>query len=248
MQGPPDISVMIGTAGWSLPLAEQAHFPGEGSHLQRYAAHFPVAEINSTFHRSHRAATLQRWHDSVPSGFRFSAKIPKAITHGLRLKDAEEPLATFFGELEPLRDKLACLLVQLPPSLEFHATTAAAFFKALNAITDREVLVCEPRHASWFEGEADALLQEYKVARAGADPARVPIAAEPGGWRGLSYYRLHGSPKVYYSAYTEEFIGSLTVRLRVHAAEGRKVWCIFDNTTLGAATANALRLLDLLRP
>ncbi len=89
---------------------------------------------------------------------------------------------------------------------------------------------------------ADDLLRELGVARVAADPARVPEAAEPAGWQGASYYRLHGSPKMYYSAYSEEYLDALAARLRADAAAGRSVWCIFDNTTLGAATRNALDL------
>jgi uncharacterized protein YecE (DUF72 family) len=79
-----------------------------------------------------------------------------------------------------------------------------------------------------------------------ADPARVPAAAEPGGSRAFSYFRLHGSPKIYYSAYTESFLAELATRLARDVEERRNVWCIFDNTTLGAATRNALDLLSLL--
>lgn len=84
---------------------------------------------------------------------------------------------------------------------------------------------------------------ESEVARVAADPARVPAAGEPGGWPGLVYFRLHGSPRTYYSAYDEEYLDALASRLAEHAAAGRQAWCIFDNTVLGAATRNALDLL-----
>ncbi|HEX8904082.1 MAG TPA: DUF72 domain-containing protein, partial [Longimicrobiaceae bacterium] len=73
--------VLVGTAGWTLPRAEQHAFPAEGSHLTRYAARFPVAEINSSFHRPHRSSTWARWASEAPPRFRFSAKLPKTITH-----------------------------------------------------------------------------------------------------------------------------------------------------------------------
>jgi uncharacterized protein YecE (DUF72 family) len=123
----------------------------------------------------------------------------------------------------------------------------ADFFADLRARTPVP-LACEPRHPSWFTSEADTLLRELGVARVAADPARVPAAAEPGGLRDLSYHRLHGSPKMYYSAYTEDFLTALAARLQADAAAGRDVWCIFDNTTLGAATRNALDLCARLRP
>ena len=100
----------------------------------------------------------------------------------------------------------------------------------------------EPRHASWFEPAADRLVTRYRVARVAADPALVPQAAEPGGWDGLVYYRLHGSPKVYFSAYGDEHLASLAKTL-TRSARTAEVWCIFDNTAEGAATANALDVL-----
>jgi len=236
--------IFIGCAGWSLPRAEQAHFPETGSHLERYASRFDAVEINSSFHRPHRPATYARWSASVPSAFRFSVKLPKTITHGLRLRDAGPLLGTFLEEVAGLGDKLGCLLVQLPPSAGFESAVAAGFFAEVRARSPVPV-ACEPRHPSWFTPEADDLLSEFEVARVAADPARVPEAAEPGGWRGLSYFRLHGSPRMYYSAYSEEYLAALALRIRADAAAGRRVWCIFDNTTLGAATRNALDLLEL---
>jgi uncharacterized protein YecE (DUF72 family) len=243
--GPPGDRVRIGCAGWSLPRAEQARFVAGGSHLERYASRFDAVEINSSFHRPHRPATYERWSASVPSSFRFSVKLPKTITHGLRLRDAGELLAAFLAEAAGLGDKLGCLLVQLPPSLSLEPAVAADFFADLRARSSVPV-ACEPRHASWFDPEADDLLRELGLARAAADPARVPAAAEPGGWRGMSYYRLHGSPRTYYSAYPEEYLEALASRIQADAAAGRAVWCIFDNTTLGAATSNALDLRSLL--
>ena len=238
------MDVLIGTAGWSLPRAEQAHFPPAASHLARYAAVFPVAEINSSFHRPHRPATYTRWRESVPAAFRFCVKVPKTITHEQRLRDVESLLATFLAEAGGLGETLGGLLIQLPPSLEFDAPIARSFFKALRAQTERPA-VCEPRHPSWFGAPADKVLRDLQIARVAADPARCPGAGEPGGWRGLAYYRLHGSPKMYYSAYSAEDLAGLAARLQREAA-ARPVWCIFDNTTLGAATGNARALQEAL--
>ena len=235
------MAILIGTAGWSLPRAEQENFPGSGSHLQRYAARFPVVEINSSFHRSHRAATWARWRDSVPEGFRFSVKTPKAITHTHKLRDTDELVGLFLTEAGVLGDKLGCVLVQLPPSLAFDQAIVANFFERLRSRT-AVAIACEPRHESWFNPEADELLKRLEIARVAADPARVPAAASPGGWRGISYSRLHGSPRVYYSAYSADFIQALALRLRQEASSERAAWVIFDNTTLGAATRNALDL------
>ncbi|MFN2475969.1 MAG: DUF72 domain-containing protein [Chthoniobacterales bacterium] len=237
------MSVLIGTAGWSLPRAEQENFPGEGSHLERYAMRFPIAEINSSFHRSHRAATWTRWRDSVPTGFQFAVKLPKTITHSARLEGTADLLTTFVSEAELLGQAWGYLLVQLPPSLSFAADIAERFFRDLRARISVPV-VCEPRHESWFSADADELLAGCEIARVAADPARVPAAALPGGWRGLTYYRLHGSPQVYRSSYDRAWLAALA--LRIQDEESGTAVVIFDNTTLGAATRNALDLAQMM--
>lgn len=239
-------AVRIGCAGWTLPAAVQPAFPAEGSHLQRYAARFAAVEINSSFHRPHRPATYARWAAGVPPGFRFCAKLPKAITHERRLADADEAVAAFLAEAGALGPGLACLLVQLPPSLGFDRGVCERFFTRLRAATPVPA-VCEPRHATWFTPEVDALLDAWRIARVAADPARVPAAAEPGGWRGLAYYRLHGSPRTYYSSYTDAYLDGVAARIRGDVAAGREAWCIFDNTASGAATQNALDLAARLK-
>jgi uncharacterized protein YecE (DUF72 family) len=234
--------IRIGTAGWTIQTRSAEAFPSEGSSLERYAARFACAEINSSFHRSHRPETWRRWGEAVPADFRFSAKLPREITHTRRLVDCEEPLATALTEMAALGDKLAILLVQLPPSLAFEAAAAEAFFAGLRSRWDRHV-ACEPRHPSWFEGEADAILDGLRIARVAADPARVPAAAEPGGWRGLAYFRLHGSPIVYRSSYDDGRLEDYAARI---GAQPGPTWCIFDNTASGAATGDALKLKALM--
>ena len=231
-------AIRIGTAGWTIPAGAAEAFPSDGGSLERYAARFGAAEINSSFHRSHRPDTWRRWAESVPTNFRFSAKLSKEITHKRRLTDCSEPLAAALSEMALLGDALAILLVQLPPSLAFDPAVAGPFFRDLRDRWDRGI-ACEPRHPSWFEGEADVLLEGLRTARVAADPARVPAAAEPGGWRGLTYYRLHGSPIVYRSSYDDGRLESYAARI---AAEAGAVWCMFDNTASGAATGDALKL------
>lgn len=234
------VTIVVGTAGWSIPTKEATRFPGEGSALERYAACFAGAEINSSFHRSHRPSTWQRWEASVPDHFRFSVKVPKTITHQSKLVDCGDLLAAHLAEARLLGRKLAVHLVQLPPSLAFDAAVAEQFFAMLGAASPLPV-ACEPRHPSWFEAPVEALFRRWRVARVAADPARVPAAAEPGGWDGLTYVRLHGSPVVYRSSYEGERLDAWAALLRTRGE--RPAWCIFDNTASSAATGNALDLL-----
>ena len=237
--------IYVATAGWSIPRAEQPRFPQGESHLARYARVLPAVEINSTFHRPHRAATFERWAASVPRAFRFSIKIPRTITHDQRLAGSAGLIREFLASLAPLGSKMGCLLVQLPPSLAFDARVARAFFTVLRKRFDRGIAL-EPRHASWFEGRADRLLNEYEVARVAADPPRAQVGSEPGGWRGLAYFRLHGSPRIYYSSYEDGYLDALADKLRDLKKRRIPSWCVFDNTTLGAGTGNALSAIERL--
>jgi uncharacterized protein YecE (DUF72 family) len=235
--------IFIGCAGWSVPSAAREHFPVEGSHLERYSAVFPAVEINTSFYRPHRPDTYARWRNSVPAAFRFSVKVPRKITHELRLQDTDEYLERFLSEVSHLEEKLGCLLVQLPPSLRFDPSIAERFFDALSTNVSVPI-VCEPRHVSWFGEAASNMLTSFEIARVLAD---TPAVVDPGianANASTVYVRLHGSPVIYHSTYSEEYLSRLQAEFAAYVAEGRQVWCIFDNTASGAAVPNALSLLS----
>src|SRR3954453_7417505 len=233
--------VFIGCAGWSIPSQHASYFPAEGSHLERYARFLPAVEINSSFYRPHKPATYARWAASVPDSFRFAVKVPKAITHERRLTDCADLLDRFLGEVRELGDRLGPLLVQLPPSFIFQPKRIEAFLGLLRDRFSGDV-VWEPRHRSWFlDSGPDEMLAGFHVARVAADPGGEP----PGGWNGLIYHRLHGSPEIYHSDYAPDRLPAIERMVSAHAARA-PVWCIFDNTALGAATHNACTLWERL--
>lgn len=236
------VIILIGTAGWSIPRQASGRFPSEGSALERYAGVLPVVEINSSFHRPHRISTWERWRDSVPGDFRFSVKVPKTITHTWKLVDCDGELDEFLPQAEALGEKLAALLVQLPPKLSFEPAIARRFFSTLRGRTAAHI-ACEARHSSWFADDARGVLEQLDVARVAADPSICEAAALPGDWGTLSYWRLHGSPVVYRSSYLDR-IDYYARQLQDEAAKGRTVWCIFDNTASSVGASDALALMS----
>jgi uncharacterized protein YecE (DUF72 family) len=234
------VATHVGTAGWNIPRTQRDKFQTEGSQLARYASRLNAAEINSSFHRPHAPAIYERWAATVPPAFRFSVKMPKLISHERLLAGTREPLDRFLGEVSGLGDKLGPLLLQLPPAFAFDARRAGRFFELLRRRHDGAV-ACEPRHATWTGDAAGRLLDKFGVARVAADPARAPGLEAPGGWGGLSYYRWHGSPRVYFSSYAQEALASLASAVR-GTPTGSETWCIFDNTASGSAAGNALEL------
>jgi uncharacterized protein YecE (DUF72 family) len=236
-------SIFTGCAGWSLGRDYSAAFTAEGTHLQRYAARLNCVEINSSFYRPHRVQTYQRWGASVPAGFRFSVKVPKLITHVQRLQDCDQALEEFVQQCSGLGDRLGCLLVQLPPSLEFVEAVAEGFFVSLRRCFSG-LVVLEPRHESWTG--AEALLVHHRIAQAAVDPSCISTDSSPRGWPGFKYWRLHGSPRIYYSPYDPQRLERLAGEMQAAAADGLAAWCIFDNTASGAALGNALTLAQCL--
>lgn len=235
------LPLRIGTAGWSVPSRYAEQIPLGGSHLHRYAGRLNAVEINSSFYRSHQRKTYERWAQSTPDDFRFSVKMPKAITHEARLSGYDALLDRFMGEVMGLGDKLGVLLVQLPPSFSFNKQVAGRFFRDLRKRTDTPA-VLEPRHPSWFKPDVEDWLADLRVVRVAADPAPVAEASKTGGWNGLAYYRWHGSPRIYYSDYDAAALSSLKKTIDKSRRDNAPAWCIFDNTALGAALGNALTL------
>ncbi|WAH55082.1 DUF72 domain-containing protein [Pseudomonas silvicola] len=230
-------ALYLGCAGWKLGREYWPEFASVGTHLARYASRLNAVEINSAFYRPHRPATYARWAASVGEAFRFSVKMPKAITHEQRLQDVSMLLEGFLCQCSALGDRLGCLLVQLPPSLAFDAGVAQAFFQTLRAQYSGDVVV-EPRHESWVE--AHDLLVAHRIAQAAVDPSRISSDSLPGGWQGLRYWRLHGAPRIYYSAYGDEWLERLAREIEATLADGVPTWCIFDNTARDAAVGNAV--------
>jgi uncharacterized protein YecE (DUF72 family) len=237
--------IRVGLAGWSNPPTKRSErVPGQ-THLSYYAAHFSCVEINSSFYRPHQSATYARWRDETPATFRFSVKMPRSITHESHLKRCAAEVARFYEDVAELRSKLAAVLVQLPPSLEFNGRTVRTFFNNLPRLRGTKV-VCEPRHPSWFSSAAENSLREAGVSRVAADPARCPGAEAAGGVRRFGYFRWHGSPRLYYSKYSEVQLTAFAET--VTSTKATDIWCVFDNTARHAAWDDALQFMAVLRP
>ena len=237
-------ALFIGTAGWSIPGVHRSEFPDHGGHLQRYSAVFAGAEINSSFYKPHRRSTYERWAATTPDHFRFSVKAPKAITHSPTPDIAD--VDAFFSQVIGLGNKLGPVLIQLPPKSVFEKVSATALLSAFRDRTPGGIAV-EPRHASWFAPAPEDLLTSLRISRVAADPPRVKEGDRPGGWPGLSYFRLHGSPEIYRSSYSPDRLTIISRDVTRAVLNDAETWCIFDNTTLYAAARNALDLLREVR-
>lgn len=146
----------IGCSGWSYTAWEGPFYPKgmpSSSWLQYYSKVFDYVEIDSTFYRIPNQFMARRWHRATPDNFRFTVKMPGVITHKKRLRDVENELEIFFKVMNPLHDKVLCLLIQLPPSMQ--VKEGMHKLEQLIPILDSKFrYTVEPRHSSWFIDEA----------------------------------------------------------------------------------------------
>ena len=168
------------------------------------------------------------------------------MTHENGLVDCDALIDQFAAEVAGLGEKLGVLLIQMPPKAAVNEHAGTEFFRRLRDAINVPLAV-EPRHPSWFTPAVDAWLADQRIARVAADPLPKGVLPEtggdrPGGWTGLSYYRWHGSPRIYFSDYPVERLKMLRTHVAEERAKGREVWCIFDNTGGSHALGNALWL------
>lgn len=233
---------LVGTAGWSIPRDYSGSFPEEGSHLSRYSRVFNCVEINSSFYREHLPRTYERWAGEVPEDFLFSVKLSQEFTHHSGLKPAAKEIRQSLENIRHLGNKLGMILLQFPGSLEFERKKFERFLTLIRK-TYEGPLSLEARNCSWVGTDARSLYYDFGVSKVAADPERCeggPKKLLTSG--GAAYYRLHGTPVIYRSSYPKKYLKELASELSVR----KKSWVIFDNTTFGKATENALFLRKLL--
>jgi uncharacterized protein YecE (DUF72 family) len=229
-------------------------------------------EVNGTFYSLTRPDACAAWREAVPADFPFAIKGSRYITHMLKLNRFHHPLANFFAQgILKLGAQLGPILWQLPPGLAFREERARPFLEALPRdvaaaerwarlhdarTTGRAVLrapdgrdapvrhVLEPRHASWLEPAALALLEELDVALVAADTAgRHPFSLARTA--SFGYLRLHGSTALYASRYTDDELAVWAERVRAVRDGGHDVFVYFDNDAQANAPRDALRLRAL---
>ncbi len=204
------------------------------NYLEYYSKIFNAVEINSSFYRKPTMKTLQNWNDTTPDEFRFFIKIPKKITHDERMKNVTDPIKEFCTHIASgLKNKLSGFLFQLPPSFIFSNENTQ---RIITALDDTYLNVIEFRHASWWNKEVQHILTEKNIVFSGVSiPKNISdevIMSHPD----ILYYRLHGTPVMFRSAYSEEFLNALAIQIK----NAEKTAYVFFNNTWGlSAIRNA---------
>lgn len=163
------MTLYLGCPIWGLKTWAGSFLPAgtkQKDFLAAYSRRLNTVEGNTTFYALPDAATVQRWRDETPAGFRFCFKVPQEISHRRRLVNAEDITADFIDRLQLLGDRCGPAFLQLPPTFSSKSLPQLANF--LQAWPRAFQLAVEPRHADFFgsaESDFEALLRENGAVR-----------------------------------------------------------------------------------
>lgn len=235
-------TINIGCSSYATASWQPLFFP-EGlprkQWFEFYCKHFNTYELNSTFYRFPTVKNLQSWYEKTPKGFMFSIKVPKTITHIKRMEDCNEEIEKFYSvSREGLKDKLACVLFQLPPSFSYSSERLEAVIKA----TDPEFTnIVEFRHESWWREDVMERLSDNNITFCSVNYPKLPSSVVKTTQTG--YLRIHGKPRLFYSEYTQEQIEILYTAIKNQNFSSAFIY--FNNTASTAGIINALQAKKL---
>jgi uncharacterized protein YecE (DUF72 family) len=188
-----DKKLRIGCLSWSYPDWLGSFYPkGTKSNefLRLYSKVFDIVEVDSTFYHSPRLSSIEEWKRKTPEGFRFTVKLSKKITHIAKLKDCARKFSEFENLVLPLKEKLGCIVVQLPPSLKFDSSVRD--LREFLELSDSKVrFAIEFRHPSWLRQETYDLLKENNACLVWSENEYLETS-DVGLTADFAYLRLRG--------------------------------------------------------
>jgi uncharacterized protein YecE (DUF72 family) len=200
-------------------------------------------EINNSFYQLPQKETLLSWRNAVPSGFVFTVKASRFITHRKKLKDPEQSLVIFLEAVSSLNDKLGPVLFQLPAAWRFNAER---FYDFLESLPSGFRFAFEFKNSTWNNPQAYDALTEIGAAFCICDYEGTlspkNITAD------FVYIKLHGPETPYKGSYTAAVLSSWAGAITTWVDQGREVFCYFDNDEAGYAVRDALKLQSMLTP
>lgn len=235
----------IGCSGFHYKEWKEEFYPkglAQSKWFSYYAQHFNTLELNVTFYRFPQLKTLQGWYDKAPDDFSFSAKVPRSVTHYKKFVETEQLVRDFYDVLrEGLRDKLACVLFQLPPQFTY---TPERLEQVVRQTDPSFRNVIEFRHESWWRADVQQLLTQHNISFCGVSFPKI-VHDDVVVNTDTAYYRFHGVPKLFYSEYDNAFIEKIHRQLQ-HSKQVKTAYIYFNNTASLAALHNAKYFLELI--
>lgn len=234
----------IGTSGWSYAHWKGPFYPDdikEKEMLGYYCRHFQSVEINNSFYNLPHQTTLENWRDTAPDGFVFAVKASRYITHMKKLKEPWQSLDTLLERISVLGDKLGPILFQLPPNWHYNHERLSRFLAGLSG---EFRYVFEFRDHSWLNEQCYELLSRHAAALCLYD--LDGFASPHVVTTDLAYVRLHGPGGPYQGSYDTQTLAGWAGAFSAWSAQGRSIYCYFDNDEAGYAALNAQALQEML--
>jgi uncharacterized protein YecE (DUF72 family) len=205
-----------------------------------YAHQFNTLELNNTFYRFPELKTLNSWYNRSPSDFIFSVKAPRSITHYNKFSDSQELISEFYEVINGgLKEKLGCVLFQLPPNLHLNEEKLELIIKNLNPDFKN---VIEFRHVGWWNDTVSQKLSRHNIIFCGINHPTLPNDVMQN--TETLYYRFHGAPELYKSEYSEDTIKKFAEQI-LKSESVKEVYVYFNNTANLAAIKNAKQLIEI---
>jgi uncharacterized protein YecE (DUF72 family) len=237
-------TIHIGTSGWHYKSWKGDFYPrdlDERQFLDYYSKRFDTTEINNSFYKVPSEYTLKDWKDRVHSGFVFSAKASRYITHMKKLKDPKEPVSNFMHKMQNLGDNLPIILFQLPPRWKYNGDRLTSFLETLPA---NYLYSFEFRDPNWFNDKTYEILSKYKASLCIYDmkgeTSPLQITAD------FVYVRFHGPDEMYTGEYGHDRLKIWKDRIMEWIDDGKEVFVYFNNDRGGYAPRDALRLIEMI--
>lgn len=232
----------IGCSGFHYKEWKEIFYPkglAQAKWFAYYAEHFDTLEINNTFYRFPELKLFENWYIKSPEQFSFSVKVPRIITHYKQFKETESLLEEFYELAKAgLKEKLGCILFQLPPQFHYSIEKLNEIIKQTNIFFTN---VIEFRHISWWRKDVFAALKENNISFCGVSyPGLISNAITNSD---TVYYRFHGVPKLYYSKYDNAYLERIVNQIK--ESNVQTAFLYFNNTASAAALENARFVQEL---
>jgi uncharacterized protein YecE (DUF72 family) len=235
----------IGCSGFHYANWKECFYPEklpQKNWFEYYCTKYNTLELNVSFYRFPTAEMLRKWYDKSSPQFLFSIKAPRLITHYKKFNDCHSLMMDFYQAVDKgLADKTACVLFQLPASIKYSKELLELMCKSMSSSFHN---VIEFRDPSWWTKEVKEKLENHKITFCSIShpdpllPDSIEITND------TIYVRMHGKPKLYYSAYTKKYIEDLYKK--ISSSNIQQVFIYFNNTATDAAVRNSsyLQLLS----
>jgi uncharacterized protein YecE (DUF72 family) len=232
----------IGCSGFHYKEWREAFYPKQLPQrlwFNYYCEHFDTLELNVTFYRFPQLPFLQNWYEKSPSHFLFAVKAPRLITHYKKFDDTTSLLTEFYQTIQAgLQQKLACVLFQLPAQIWYTEELLQKIIQQLNPDFKN---VVEFRHSSWWQPYVYETLGQHHIGFCSISHPQLPNEVISN--TDFVYYRFHGVPHLYYSAYDELFLQQVSAAIK-NAKHVKQAFLYFNNTAATAAIQNAKYVLE----